>query len=397
MRRSGFAGCFLAALAAVTIAQAMAQQDEGPILRPKPKPASAKLLVICDLACTWKLDGKPRGTIAAGDSAIAPLSLGQHLVDASTEDGLDKAESQVEIKAAGQTIVHIALAPVRIARLKADLEAQDKAKRDQEAQSKVLNNQTVIDMVAGGLPSELILTRIRTSKTQFDLSTPALIDLNKKGVPAEVVHVMMDPTATPTPPAVVKPQPIPAADVNDPAAPHTPGIYLAVGSGASRKLVPMEPHEFTPKMESKVWVRVGGVADGREAKTKTSNAQPEFYVYFDEQGASRNPVSLGSAYSPLDLLLLRLTVSAESKREGLIMHPGLKRVNKSDPEYVSFTVTNVRTAGYRVTTASPLAAGEYGLLSLTNNEVDLWNLANNAQAKVKRALWLFDFSVPGGQ
>jgi len=114
---------------------AVAQQDEGPILRPKPKPVpAATLLVICDLACTWKLDGKPRGEIAAGDSAIAPLSLGQHLVDAATQDGLDKVENEVEIKAAGQTLLRIALQPVRDARLKAEQQARDKA--DQEARDR---------------------------------------------------------------------------------------------------------------------------------------------------------------------------------------------------------------------------------------------------------------------
>jgi hypothetical protein len=38
---------------------AAAQQDEGPILKPKKRPAklvSSTLLVFCDLACDWNLD-----------------------------------------------------------------------------------------------------------------------------------------------------------------------------------------------------------------------------------------------------------------------------------------------------------------------------------------------------
>jgi hypothetical protein len=119
-------------MAVVALGAALAQQDEGPILRPKPKPAT--LLVTCDLACNWKLDGGSRGAIAAGESATAPLSLGQHLVDAATQDGLDKVENEVEIKAAGQTVVHLALQPVHDARLKAEQEARDKVQ--QEAQAK---------------------------------------------------------------------------------------------------------------------------------------------------------------------------------------------------------------------------------------------------------------------
>ena len=53
---------------------AAAQQDEGPILRPKKppaKPAAATLLAMCDLACNWKLDGEAKGHIDAGGSAKA--------------------------------------------------------------------------------------------------------------------------------------------------------------------------------------------------------------------------------------------------------------------------------------------------------------------------------------
>ncbi len=98
----------------------LAQQDEGPILLPKKpavRPAGPTLLVTCDLACNWKLDGEARGRIEADGSAKARVELGQHLVAAVTEDGLDKVEKEIEIKGAGQTILQIELKPVRAARL----------------------------------------------------------------------------------------------------------------------------------------------------------------------------------------------------------------------------------------------------------------------------------------
>src|SRR5271156_979858 len=98
------------AAASAAIVQAAAQQDEGPILKPnKPtsKPSSATLLVMCDLTCNWKLDGEARGSIADGGTKKAPVSLGQHLVDAVTEDGLDKVEKEIEIKNTAQTIVRL--------------------------------------------------------------------------------------------------------------------------------------------------------------------------------------------------------------------------------------------------------------------------------------------------
>jgi len=110
-------------------------QEEGPILHPKPKPQTATLLVICDLACNWTLDGTAKGRIDAGGQVKAKVVIGQHTMVAETEDTLDKVENPVKVNASGQTTVHLWLQPVRDARLKAAQEAKDKA--DQEARVKV--------------------------------------------------------------------------------------------------------------------------------------------------------------------------------------------------------------------------------------------------------------------
>jgi Sel1 repeat len=102
---------------------AVAQQDEGPVLKPKAhpgKPASATLIILCDLACNWKLDGEAKSGLAEGGSTKIVVTLGQHLVDAATQDGLDKVQQEIQIKSPVQTIMHIELRPLRDARLKAD-------------------------------------------------------------------------------------------------------------------------------------------------------------------------------------------------------------------------------------------------------------------------------------
>ncbi|MGO9775731.1 MAG: DUF1566 domain-containing protein, partial [Terracidiphilus sp.] len=149
--RKGRIPCWILALViGVAILPALSQQDEGPILRPrKPlaKPAGATLLVTCDLTCNWKLDGVAKGRMDAGGSAKVNVGLGQHIVIAMTEEGLDKVENEINIKTAGQTIVHLTLQPVRDARLNAEQEALDKAGRDarerteQEARDKAVRVQ----------------------------------------------------------------------------------------------------------------------------------------------------------------------------------------------------------------------------------------------------------------
>jgi hypothetical protein len=128
---------------AVAAVQVVAQQDDVPILRPKkpqPKPAVATLLVMCDLACNWKLDGEAKGHIDAGDSAKVKVQLSQHLVVAVTEDDLDQAQQIVKVEEKGQTVTAIELKPVREARLKAEQQARDKAA--EEAREKVARDKS---------------------------------------------------------------------------------------------------------------------------------------------------------------------------------------------------------------------------------------------------------------
>lgn len=106
----------------------LAQQDQGPILLPKPKPKpapTATLLVVCDLACNWKLDTAPMGHIDPGGSARAPVSLGEHIVVATTDDGLDAVQQIPSLEVAGQKIVNLELKPIREARRTAEQAAHD--------------------------------------------------------------------------------------------------------------------------------------------------------------------------------------------------------------------------------------------------------------------------------
>jgi hypothetical protein len=113
----------------------VAQQNEVPILKPKAKlVTAATLLVMCDLACNWKLDGETKGRIDAGGSAKAKVELGQHALLAVTDDGLDKVEKDIEIKIAGQTIFRVELQPVRNDRIQAQEDADPVYLRDHAAE-----------------------------------------------------------------------------------------------------------------------------------------------------------------------------------------------------------------------------------------------------------------------
>ena len=330
MRQGTIARWAIAAALMVAALPALAQQDEGPILRPKPKPATkpagATLLVMCDLACNWKLDGEAKGRIGAGGSAKANVVLGQHVVVATTDDGADEVKLLSEVKSSGQTAVSIELKPVRDSRLKAEQEAKDKAKPAEPAQALLL---VTCDLVcdwkldgemkgrleAGGsakvkveLGQHLVAATTEDGADQVkqlsDVKSngQAVVSLDLK--PAREARLKAEHQAL----EKAKPE-TPLPDPNDPASPHAPGIYLATGVGTERKLVSLEASVFSAEAEgAMIKPEIFAVAGGSGARIKTSNLQPEFYFYIDERGVGFNPVSLGAASSPSDFALFHFTL-----------------------------------------------------------------------------------------
>ncbi len=71
--------------------------------------STSTLLATTDLDCTWKLDGQVQGALKADDATVVPLSLGKHLVQATSADGLDQWKTVVTVTQAGQEMVEIKL------------------------------------------------------------------------------------------------------------------------------------------------------------------------------------------------------------------------------------------------------------------------------------------------
>lgn len=67
----------------------------------------------------------------------------------------------------------------------------------QDATAEVLTNDKVVTMVKAGLPSTVVVNKIRSSKTNFNTSTDELIRLKQEQVPDEVINVMINPSAAP--------------------------------------------------------------------------------------------------------------------------------------------------------------------------------------------------------
>ena len=103
-----------------------------------------------------------------------------------------------------------------------------------------LTNQSVLDMVKAKVPASVIISQIRSSKTNFDLSTEEIIRLSKAGVSATILETMRNPKAVApagppaTPPAAQPAAPPPVQAPPEPAppersAPKGPSVILYGG------------------------------------------------------------------------------------------------------------------------------------------------------------------------
>jgi len=78
--------------------------------------------------------------------------------------------------------------------------------------SEILTNEKVMTMVKAGLPSSIIVNKIRASKTAFSTSTDELIRLKQSAIPDEVINAMVEassgnraPSLQPETPTVASP------------------------------------------------------------------------------------------------------------------------------------------------------------------------------------------------
>ena len=63
--------------------------------------------------------------------------------------------------------------------------------------AEMLTNDTIITMVKGGLGEELIISKIKISHGQYDVSTNGILNLKKEGVGDRIIQAMLDTSAPP--------------------------------------------------------------------------------------------------------------------------------------------------------------------------------------------------------
>ena len=89
--------------------------------------------------------------------------------------------------------------------------------------AEMLTNDTIVTMVKAGLGEELIISKIKISQGQYDLSTNGILKLKKDGVGDKIIQAMLETSASP---ATATPKVAPP--VAAPPAGAPPGIPVGI-------------------------------------------------------------------------------------------------------------------------------------------------------------------------
>lgn len=190
-----------------------------------------------------------------------------------------------------------------------------------------LTNEAVVVLIKAGLSPATVITKIKSSSTQFDVSTKGLIDLKSKGVPDDVIQAMVEAGASP-----------PARSSADPVVEP---IRIFLMKGATGGAPTQQPLERTLARQRMAigFMSFGTqiVMPGKNAVIQVEEMKPTFILRFPDDNSR-----------PADYVLTRLGPSDEG---------GGRRIDPDNAVRVDVEKTGARE--YRVTPNRDLRRGEY--------------------------------------
>ena len=246
------------------------------------------------------------------------------------------------------------------------------------AQEEAMTNEEVVSLATAGLNSSVIVNKIRTSKSNFDTSTDALIKLKKAGIGDDVINAMLEAkSGKPLPAVAASIQP--EGDPNDPMAPHNFGIYLYEESGGVRKMTQLEPNvsaqnrtdglfvaRITPFGLGKVKIKAN--LPGKEAELQLKTRRPVFYFYLDRKTGGLN-ISSGIPSSTNEFAMIKFKLR-KTDREITLSRANAYAVKGGllDEFVVPFNSENLGGGIFRVTPTADLKNGEYAFYIINSGE-----------------------------
>lgn len=241
------------------------------------------------------------------------------------------------------------------------------------AQTKIdtLTNEKVIKLSKLGLQPSVIINKIQTSHTLFDVSTDDIIKLSENGVPADVINEMMK----------IENEALMSIanqkDMNDPMTKRKAGIYFYNPEDTVKPIRRIDPTVTATNKSGGLGSAIArayshGVAKvylisslaGKNSKMQIDDPNPIFYFYFENNS---NPGGedwfFATATSPNEFVLVKLDIKKDSRAMAVGEANAYgSSTGISNKIKVPFDYEEVEDGIYKVTFKKPLAKGEYCFL-----------------------------------
>ncbi|MEO8572806.1 MAG: hypothetical protein ABI481_02465 [Pyrinomonadaceae bacterium] len=260
------------------------------------------------------------------------------------------------------------------------------------AQDGSMTNEEVITLTKAGLSPSIIIGKIRSAKSSFDLSTDSLIKLKQAGVPDDIVAAMLEAKSGRSTPLAAGPS-MPG-DPNDPMTKHNYGIYLFEEIGGQQKMTPLAPNVsaqnrtggmFTSGLTYGIGkVKIKSNLPGRNATLQIRGTQPVFYFYLDITTGGLNTAS-GIPSTPNEFAMIRFNQRSDNREVtiGKANAFGAKG-GLSDEYVVQFTAQDLGNGVFKITPSVALTKGEYAFYLINSG---------NSNASSAVGAKFFDFGV----
>ena len=217
----------------------------------------------------------------------------------------------------------------------------------------VLTNDSVIQMVKAGLPEAVVIAKIKSTSTKFDLKTDSLVSLKKAGVSDKVLEAMVA-AGSGAAPSTAAATPAPPAPALAAGALKTQDVIYQLVGGKFVELFATSANLETNMafFQSKSEV----VVEGKKAQYRTSDKQPVFL----------------STYSSTDAPLVRLKPGDDHNDRNLkigsgafMPFGGTQKMGVRNEDKVPVTIERDPRGFYKVTPSAALPPGEYGFILAT--------------------------------
>lgn len=220
------------------------------------------------------------------------------------------------------------------------------------AQDNKLTNQSILDMVDMGFSDSVIITKIKTSETNFDVSIEALKEFKLKGISDVVIVSIMN-------------------GGKEIEKDNKVGIYTKEGDSFKRILPTMFSGSKTSTLASAfsygmASAIIKSTMSNKQSTNIINSSLPEFYFFFAESKSNDFSIStnnwwFASATSPNEFALVKLNVK-KNKRElkiGKVNIYSGSSMGIDEENIVKFNIETINNRSFKVVPNVQLEAGEY--------------------------------------